>query len=589
MAERDNSLRMRRLPWWALQLLGLACVIVGALLTVRPFHSLVIFTWLLTAGLLLSGVSQLATAATALRPWLARTLGLGWIGAGLLAAFFPGLTIHALTLIVGIILLFGGLFTVAMAWHSGRGARFFHLLRGLANTLFGLLALTAPAATVLVLALLFGLYIIIVGLRQMARAFTMRTLPPGTPLPARPPWSPSWQVAGALGALVVALVGVAVSVNIRQAQPRAPGPFYQVPTPLPNSPNGTILRTEIIENTRTDAILYRVLYHSTGYDGQPTAVSGLIIVPTTPAPATGRKVIAWTHGTVGVAANCAPSLIPEALYTRPLPGLAAFLDAGYVIAATDYQGLGTAGPHPYLVGTSAAMNALDSVRAARNLPAAEAGNAFVVWGESQGGHTALFTGQFAASYAPELQLHGVVASAPAADLTALFKSKTTNPDAVGNLLVAMAVNAWSQVYREAELDQVVLPAARTLVRAIARNCIQNATQIQASIPAATLLNLLFFRSSPLTAEPWQSILRENTPGQLRTAAPILIGQGDDDEVIAPAVQAQFAASLCAAGDTVDYRTYPGVGHLAIALDTANEVAQWVAERFAGLPATTTCH
>jgi hypothetical protein len=63
----------------------------------------------------------------------------------------------------------------------------------------------------------------------------------------------------------------------------------------------------------------------------------------------------------------------------------------------------------------------------------------------------------------------------------------------------MAVNAWSQVYLEAELDQVVLPVARTLVRAIACNCIQNATQIQASIPTATLLNLLFSQSSPLIA------------------------------------------------------------------------------------------
>ena len=53
------------------------------------------------------------------------------------------------------------------------------------------------------------------------------------------------------------------------------------------------------------------------------------------------------------------------------------MDAGYVLAATDYQGLGTPGPHPYLVGAAEAMNALDSVRAARNLTEAGASSDFV--------------------------------------------------------------------------------------------------------------------------------------------------------------------------------------------------------------------
>jgi hypothetical protein len=49
-----------------------------------------------------------------------------------------------------------------------------------------------------------------------------------------------------------------------------------------------------------------------------------------------------------------------------MPGIDEFREAGYVIAATDDQGLGTPGPHPYLVGDSEGMGALDSVRAARN-------------------------------------------------------------------------------------------------------------------------------------------------------------------------------------------------------------------------------
>lgn len=93
-----------------------------------------------------------------------------------------------------------------------------------------------------------------------------------------------------------------------------------------------------------------MLYKSTGYDGRPAAVSGLVIVPRGDAPLGGREVLAYAQGTVGVAARCAPSRQPGSFLSLLLPDLDAYLQAGYVIAATDYQGLGTPGPSPYLVG-----------------------------------------------------------------------------------------------------------------------------------------------------------------------------------------------------------------------------------------------
>ncbi len=209
-----------------------------------------------------------------------------------------------------------------------------------------------------------------------------------------------------------------------------------------------------------------MLYKSTGFDGNPAAVSGLIVVPHGEPPAEGRKVIAYTHGTVGVASNCAPSLVtnPE---QQPLlfEGGAELLKAGYVVAASDYQGLGTPGPHPYLVGDAEAMNALDSVRAARNLTQANASADFVVWGHSQGGHASLFTGQLASGYAPELTLVGVAAGAPVPNLEELFAVNIETT--VGRILIAMAMQSWASVYDDASLDQIVTPVARPLVGRIA--------------------------------------------------------------------------------------------------------------------------
>jgi len=62
---------------------------------------------------------------------------------------------------------------------------------------------------------------------------------------------------------------------------------------------------------------------------------------------------------------------------------------------------------------------VNAVRAACQAPGADAGTRWAVWGHSQGGHAALWTGALAAQLAPELTLIGVAAAAPAAELLAL--------------------------------------------------------------------------------------------------------------------------------------------------------------------------
>jgi pimeloyl-ACP methyl ester carboxylesterase len=145
-----------------------------------------------------------------------------------------------------------------------------------------------------------------------------------------------------------------------------------------------------------------VLYRSTGLYGEPIAVSGIVIIPASPVPPHGRPVVAWAHPTSGVWPRCAPSL--AIFLFQQIQGLRNMLRIGYVVAATDYPGLGTAGPHPYLVGISEGRAVLDSVRAARALPEAHAGRRFAVWGHSQGGQAALYAGLLARGYAPELHL-----------------------------------------------------------------------------------------------------------------------------------------------------------------------------------------
>jgi Secretory lipase len=251
----------------------------------------------------------------------------------------------------------------------------------------------------------------------------------------------AWAFIGVLSLTGIAVLAVAAfAVFLTQSQPGAPGSFYTAPSPLPSDALGSVIRSQPLDGAPEGAVAWKILYLSTSYTGEPTAVSATLVVPTTPPAAEGRPVVAFAHGTVGVAPNCAPSL--RSYWADDIDGLNAFLEAGYAVVATDYEGMGTSGTHPYLVGESAAMNVLDSVRAAHSFSEANAGTEYVVWGYAQGGHSSLFTGEFTASYAPELKLVGVAAGAPPTDLVTLFDRGLGTT--FGNVLGAYALHAWSK-------------------------------------------------------------------------------------------------------------------------------------------------
>jgi hypothetical protein len=127
---------------------------------------------------------------------------------------------------------------------------------------------------------------------------------------------------------------------------------------------------------------YRVLYTSTLDDGEPAVASGIVIAAEDLPPGP-RPVIAWAHGTTGVAEGCAPSLLNDPFGAGATPALAQVIANGWVMVATDYAGLSIAGPHPYLIGQAAGRSVLDSVRAAHQLDGLVLEDQTEVWGHSQ--------------------------------------------------------------------------------------------------------------------------------------------------------------------------------------------------------------
>jgi acetyl esterase/lipase len=362
--------------------------------------------------------------------------------------------------------------------------------------------------------------------------------------------------------------------------------FYVVSadTNLASYANGALIRSAPMPNAPDNATAFRVLYRSEGLHGEPIAVSGVVILPAGTPPPGGRPIVAWAHPTTGIVAQCAPSL--ARVFFRSIQGLHELLAQGFVVAATDYPGLGTAGPHPYLVGISEGHAVLDSVRVARQLPGSGNGKIFAVWGHSQGGQAALFAGILAHDYAPELELVGVAAAAPATDLATLLSADLDTNG--GRNITAMTLWSWSRVYN-APIDNVVTPQAIATVDRLANECIERFFDVITRRGPSRALTRSFLKVHNVSdIEPWHNLLVSNSPGALPATIPVFLAQGTKDPLVLPAVTQAYYAKLCQSGTSVQFDSLPNVGHLFAARDSVKSAIPWLTARFQHSTPPTTC-
>ncbi len=230
---------------------------------------------------------------------------------------------------------------------------------------------------------------------------------------------------------------------------------------------GTLIAADPVVETPAGMQAWKIRYWTSDGRGRPVQATGMVVAPREAMLREPRRVLAWTHGTWGVTQACAPSLSPN--FWAVTAGLDA-VRRGYVVAAPDYVGLGSSGTHPFLVGPDTARATIDSVRAARSIPGAAAGNRYAVWGESQGGHAALWTAQEAQRYAPDLSLVGAAAAAPPTDLAQNLRLSSNKT--VRAFFMAYIGYTWSRHYG-APLSTFGGPQTQGIVTRLAQNnCIE---------------------------------------------------------------------------------------------------------------------
>ena len=351
--------------------------------------------------------------------------------------------------------------------------------------------------------------------------------------------------------------------------------FYEPPKDLRRFRPGDVIRTEAVP-APAGAQAWRVMYMSTTWDGRRTPVTGLVIAPLGHASAP-RPVLAWGHGTTGAARGCAPSLAQDPAQeflarggVTPVdvgvPYLQDLLARGYVVVATDYQGLGGPGHHQFLVGDTAARGLLDSVRAVRKLDV-QAGSRVSLMGWSQGGQTVLFAGEIAKAYAPELKLDGVVALAPVTSLMSplidqFFRSNTPH--------VYLIAEGFSSAYR-LPMDAFT-PRGRALVDAASKSCILEVFKEAGTSPVAGVTGNI------TASKGWKDALARNDAGLRPAAAPVLIVHGSADTIVAPAGTPLYVQRASALGDQVSVEWLAGGDHRSIIPDGKVRILEWLDER-----------
>lgn len=419
---------------------------------------------------------------------------------------------------------------------------------------------------------------------------------------------------------------VAASLPLLPAAAEPPiAPFYaSVAGMQPQGPLGQVIAREEVATRIVGARAWRIAYLSSDMADNPTVATGLVIAPEGAPPQGGRPVMSWAHGTTGTAQNCGPSqvldpAVPLNEYFLPsgnswtdygVPALAEFIKAGYVVVATDYQGLGGGGRHQYQLAATQARDTIDAIRAAGAMTETGAGRKAIVYGWSQGAAAVL-----AAASSPDyiarkgtafdgIEVLGGAAMAPP-DFRTLAPAGPLD-DAGGQAMLAEATKAFSSSVNnfnhmvmtlwgaqaaypdKLKLSDVFTDAGVTFVDEVMTNkCVHASSDTINYTYGDQFTSLL--RPDPVNAKDWAQTLVDSAGPDVKPVAPIIIYWGTKDTVAPPIMHKLYREHMCKLGGNITRVQLAGdLTHFATPAASQPLYLPWIADRLAGKPAADGC-
>lgn len=395
----------------------------------------------------------------------------------------------------------------------------------------------------------------------------------------------SWAWIAAIAVACTAIVhplahAGAATAEQTQSVPRGPEgeAFYYPPERRLDGPHGSVIWARPLDGSAAlpGADNWLVLYRSRTADGETVAVSGTVAIPHGQAPEGGWPVMSWTHGTTGVADICAPSrdstTHPAHEYLELMDQTAAkWVERGYAVTKTDYLGLGTDGPHGYLIGVPEARAAADITFAAHQL-SRDLSREWIVNGHSQGGQAALFAAEVGESWVPELDLRGAVALAPGSNYGLLFVAARNLPSE-GAALMALVIRGVETAV-ELKTEEVLTTKAWSLLPQTADRCID---QLRKPDSWGGISNNEVFKDDADMSD-FDRVIDKNDPAHLNPNVPVFLVHGGQDETAPHAMSDALYLEYKAKGANIEYRFYPDEDHRGVVATSFGDAAAWADAR-----------
>lgn len=400
-------------------------------------------------------------------------------------------------------------------------------------------------------------------------------------------------------------------------------PFYKrVVEMKPEGALGQVIAQEEIETAIPDARAWRIAYVSSDLHDKPTISTGLIIAPRGDVPK-DRPILAWSHGTTGTAQNCGPSQVPDPAQDLNeyfliggtswldfgVPAATDFIKQGYVLVATDYQGLGGGGKHQYAIAATQGRDLINSIRAAGSLGLSGDNRKAVIYGWSQGGGSVLaaasstdYINQKNTAF-DDIEIIGAVALAPDAlgpmvpkealadeasagkafqELSAAFNDSVFN-------FSHLAMNLWAMegVFPGLKLTDIfTADGARIIDEIQSKKCMHAGADTYNFNLGASYKSL--FNPQPANILGWLTAIVEGSVPADKPVAPVQIYWGDKDTVVPPIQGATYQKQKCAMGGNVQRIPLPGQTHFSTPPAAQPIYTQWIKDRFDGKPVADGC-
>jgi pimeloyl-ACP methyl ester carboxylesterase len=423
---------------------------------------------------------------------------------------------------------------------------------------------------------------------------------------------------------VLCMGALSIAAPSAQAAEVSLPPFYQKVTQMKASgPLGKVIAKEKIATKIPGAEAWRIAYISSDINERPTISTGLVIAPKGKAPKGGRPILAWSHGTTGTAQNCGPSQVQDPAQELNqyfliggtswtdfgLPAANDFIKLGYVLVATDYQGLGGGGKHQYMVSPTQGRDLINSIRAAGSMGLSGNNKKAVIYGWSQGGSSVIAAASMPGYINQKktafdgIEIIGAAAMAPL-DLAVVIPPNAANDDVTANKIMQdlqtqfsnnpfnfahMSMNFWAlpSVFPELKLtDLYTTQGVQALDAIFSKKCMHVGADTINFNMGDTYKSTI--NPQPINARGWvKAMIAASNPAE-KPVAPVVVYWGDKDTTVPPVMSQGYQKAKCAIGGNVQSVLLPGKNHFTNPPAAQPMFTQWIKDRFDGKPVADGC-